>query len=90
MMSRAPSDCLTSPRGPQSPMQPAHSDRSSDGTARIHRQTSAWLADPANRSDRYGRYTYTLEPYGLSVELLEGSFDDYRRRFRLGPYTEHS
>lgn len=49
-----------------------------------------WLADPANRPDRYGRYAYTLEPYGLSEELLESTFDAYRRRFRLGPYAERS
>lgn len=48
----------------------------------------AWLADPANRSDRYGRYNYSLEPYGPSEELLERSFDGYRRRFRLGKYAE--
>ena len=52
--------------------------------ARLH----AWLADPANRPDRYGRYAYALEPYGLDEATLARSFDFYRRRFRLGPYAE--
>lgn len=50
----------------------------------------AWLADPSNRPDRYGRYDYTLEPYGLDESVIERSFDSYRRRFRLGPYAEQA
>lgn len=46
----------------------------------------AWLADPANRADRYGRHDYALEPYGLTRQGLERAFDGYRRRFRLGDY----
>ena len=43
----------------------------------------AWLSDPANRSDRYGRYPYSLEAFGLSAKLLETSFAAYRDRFGL-------
>lgn len=50
----------------------------------------AWLADPSNRSDRYGRYSYTLEPYGLTEDMLEQGFDGYRRRFGLGKYAERA
>jgi hypothetical protein len=43
----------------------------------------AWLADPANRPDRYGRYGYTLEPFGLTDAMLEKAFRPYRERFGL-------
>jgi hypothetical protein len=43
----------------------------------------AWLADPANRPDRYGRYGYTLEPFGLTEAMLEKAFRPYRERFGL-------
>jgi hypothetical protein len=43
----------------------------------------AWLADPANRSDRYGRYSYALEPFGLTEAGLKASFAAYRKRFNL-------
>jgi len=56
-------------------------------TPEFEARMRAWLADPGNRSDRYGRYPYTLEPYGLSEALLERSFDGYRRRFGLGRYA---
>ncbi len=41
----------------------------------------AWLADPANRPDRYGRYDYGLEPFGLDREMLEEAFAPYRERY---------
>lgn len=43
----------------------------------------AWLADPANSPDRYGRYPYALEPFGLSTEMLTKAFANYRKRFNL-------
>jgi hypothetical protein len=47
----------------------------------------AWLADPANAPDRYGRYRYTMEPYGLTREMIETAFESYSRRFRLGRFA---
>ena len=47
----------------------------------------AWLADPGNRSDRYGRYNYTLEPYGITPETIERLFEGYSRRFKLGRFA---
>ena len=47
----------------------------------------AWLADPANAPDRYGRYRYAMEPYGLTPELIETAFEGYSRRFRLGKFA---
>lgn len=47
----------------------------------------AWLANPANAPDRYGRYRYTMEPYGLTPELIETAFEGYSRRFKLGKFA---
>jgi hypothetical protein len=52
-------------------------------TPEHERRMRAWLADPANRPDRYGRYPYALEPFGLSTEMLTRGFDAYRKRFHL-------
>jgi hypothetical protein len=43
----------------------------------------AWLDDPLNKSDRYGRYTYSLTPYGLDPNYVKQAFAPYRRRFGL-------
>jgi hypothetical protein len=53
-------------------------------TPEFEARMRTWLADPANRADRYGRHAYALEPYGLTRQDLERAFDGYRRRFRLG------
>ncbi|MBO9376244.1 sulfotransferase [Sphingomonas histidinilytica] len=47
----------------------------------------AWLADPTNAPDRYGRYRYTMEPYGLTREMIESAFEGYCRRFGLGKFA---
>jgi hypothetical protein len=49
----------------------------------MRRRCAGWLTDPSNRSDRYGRYAYALEPFGLSTELLTSAFSAYRKRFDL-------
>ena len=43
----------------------------------------AWLADPANRTDRYGRYAYSYAPFGLDPQWVRELFTDYRKRFNL-------
>jgi hypothetical protein len=43
----------------------------------------AWLADPANRPDRYGRYPYGLEQFGLKAAEVASTFLDYSERFGL-------
>lgn len=43
----------------------------------------AWLADPANKSDRYGKFRYTLEEYGVDAKALEPRFARYVERFGL-------
>lgn len=42
-----------------------------------------WLQNPANRSDRYGRYDYSLEAFGLDAEQVRRMFPKYRKRFGL-------
>lgn len=41
----------------------------------------AWLDDPQNRGDRYGRYPYSYEPYGIDPEWVSRCFRTYRERF---------
>ncbi|MDB6083708.1 MAG: sulfotransferase [Gammaproteobacteria bacterium] len=42
-----------------------------------------WLQDPANRSDRYGRYDYSLVAFGVDAEQVRRMFPTYRKRFGL-------
>ena len=43
----------------------------------------AWLADPENAADRFGRYPYSYEAFGLDSEWVEDLFSDYTKRFDL-------
>jgi hypothetical protein len=43
----------------------------------------AWLDDPANDSNRYGRYQYSLEPYGVDPGYVRDAFAAYRQRFGI-------
>lgn len=47
------------------------------------RRMRAWLADPSNKPERYGRYPYSLEPFGLDAEDVRTMFADYSARFGL-------
>ena len=47
------------------------------------RRMRAWLDDPSNRVDRYGRYPYTYEPFGITREWVRELFADYSKRFVL-------
>lgn len=46
-----------------------------------------WLDDPANRGDRYGKFTYKLEPFGITPEILEKRIAPYRAKFGI-PHEE--
>ena len=46
-------------------------------------RVSAWLADPENAADRYGRYPYSYEAFGLDRGWVEELFADYSKRFGL-------
>jgi hypothetical protein len=43
----------------------------------------SWLADPAHRSDRHGRFTFSLDSFGVSRDDINALFVDYRERFAL-------
>ncbi|MBV1690742.1 hypothetical protein KRR38_24455 [Novosphingobium sp. G106] len=42
-----------------------------------------WLANPENAVDRYGRYPYSYEAFGLDRDWAEELFADYSRYFGL-------
>lgn len=58
-----------------------------DYTSEFQTRMQAWLADPSNASNRYGRYDYAMEPFGLSHDMVESAFEGYSRRFRLGRFA---
>lgn len=43
----------------------------------------AWLASPHNRPDRYGKYRYGFEGYGVTPGEVGKMFADYTKRFNL-------
>ncbi len=47
------------------------------------RRLRAWLDAPENTVDRYGRYPYSYEPFGLDKKWVQELFADYSRRFGL-------
>lgn len=51
--------------------------------AEYERRLEAWLADPENKVDRYGRYPYSYEPFGLDKKWIQQLFADYSKRFGL-------
>lgn len=50
-------------------------------TAEYEKRIRDWLADPANRVDRHGRFSHSAEEYGLDPAELKRLFADYRERF---------
>jgi hypothetical protein len=52
-------------------------------TSEYEARLGAWLNDPENQIDRYGRYPYSYEPFGLDKKWIQQLFADYSRRFGL-------
>ena len=50
-------------------------------TEQFEARMRAWLSDAENRSDRYGRYDYSYEPFGLDPAWVRSQFQQYRERF---------
>lgn len=50
-------------------------------TALFEQRMRAWLDDPENRADRYGRYPYSYAPFGIDADWVSQLYADYRRRF---------
>lgn len=57
-----------------------------DYTVEFESRMRTWLADPGNASNRYGRYDYALEPFGLTRDMIETAFEGYSQRFGLGRF----
>lgn len=49
----------------------------------FERRVLAWLDDPENAADRFGRYPYSYEAFGLDRQWVEELFADYSKRFGL-------
>jgi hypothetical protein len=49
----------------------------------VEGRVKVWLADPENAVDRYGRYPYSYEAFGLDRDWVEELFADYSRYFGL-------
>jgi hypothetical protein len=59
-------------------------ERRGQGVSPEHEQRMrAWLDNPSNRVDRYGRYPYAHEPFGITTEWVDQMFAAYHRRFGL-------
>jgi hypothetical protein len=52
-------------------------------TPEFETRVAAWLADPDNNVDRYGRYPYSYEALGVDKAWIAGLFADYSKRFGL-------
>jgi hypothetical protein len=52
-------------------------------TATYERRMRTWLSDPANKIDRYGRYHYSHEPFGITEAWVRELFAGYSKRFGL-------
>jgi hypothetical protein len=52
-------------------------------TAEFEARVRVWLADPENQVERYGRYPYSYEAFGLEKAWIEDLFADYSKRFGL-------
>lgn len=52
-------------------------------TAEYEKIIQQRINDPAHRSDRYGKFTYNLDKFGLKAEDLRRKFADYCDRFEL-------
>jgi len=52
-------------------------------TAAFETRARAWLDDPENRVDRYGRYPYSYDMFGMDEVWVNELFRDYSERFGL-------
>jgi hypothetical protein len=52
-------------------------------TGEYESRVRTWLADPENQVDRYGRYPYSYEAFGLEKKWIQELFSDYSKRFGL-------
>jgi len=70
-------------KDPVATIRAAYSHWSKAYTPEFETSMRGWLADPANRPDRYGRYNYSPQAFGLDKQALDSTFAAYRKRFNL-------
>ncbi len=61
-----------------------YADWGSEWTAEGEAAMQAWLDDPTNDGNRYGRHRYTFEGFGIDWATTSPFFDVYRARFLEG------
>ncbi len=54
-----------------------------DFTREAEERMNRWLVDPKNKSDRYGKFRYSLKPFGMSADEMDELFRPYRERFEI-------
>lgn len=68
-------------RDPIDTVRRSHALLGRDFTPSHAARIGAWLQDPANRSDRHGRFIYSVEEFGLDAAEIRRKFSGYYRRF---------
>lgn len=68
-------------RDPASVIRQIHARAGLEFSPTYEARLRRWLANPANKSDRHGKFTYSLEQFGLSTEDVRKRFADYYERF---------
>jgi hypothetical protein len=68
---------------PLSVVHKIHARLGEDVSPEFEANLKAWLANPENAVDRYGRYAYNYEAFGLDRDWVEELFAGYSRYFGL-------
>jgi hypothetical protein len=70
-------------RDPVKTLRESYASRDIPFTPAAETAIKSWLQNPAHRSDRHGKFTYSLEQFGLSAAEIRSAFAGYRERFEL-------
>jgi hypothetical protein len=54
-----------------------------DYTDEFEDRMRAWMVSPENRPDRFGKFRYSLDSFGLTAHDIENRFADYIERFAI-------
>jgi hypothetical protein len=70
-------------RDPAKTIRDAYESRGIAFTPAFETAIKSWVQDPAHRSDRYGKFNYSLEQFGLTPQEIRTAFKGYYERFGL-------
>jgi hypothetical protein len=70
-------------RDPVQTIRDAYASRDIPFTPAYAATIRAWFSNPANRSDRHGKFHYSLEKFGLTAGEIREAFAGYYERFDL-------